>query len=240
MPTDYWPKLFWLGTAAFVASTLSFIFADRHIAVLSSHWFAGTLVHDWSQVIAIWTASTRVVVIALIIGAIGCWLSLMQRHAQARTFLAIFLSYSIAFLFASTVKFIVARYRPDLFLNEGLYGFYWFSTQHEYTSYPSGHSVINFTLSLSVTLLLWHRARGLALACLLYGGVIAFSRVIVNAHFVGDVAASLAFASWSLSLVLWLLQRHDKHMLQTHTEKPPVNPPTEPIFDARHGDESTS
>ena len=97
---------------------------------------------------------------------------------------------------------IVARYRPELLLSDQLYGFCWFNKSKEFTSMPSEHATVNFTLALSVSTFLCAKYRFICMMLILYSIAVAISRVVINEHYISDVLIALTIACWSIVYVL--------------------------------------
>ena len=102
------------------------------------------------------------------------------------------LANAAAFLFAAVVlsglandliKVLVGRSRPDLLLNQGIYGFEPFTNQYRYASFPSGHAntIAAVCCGLSVVT---GRFKFVLLSIAL---TVMASRVVVGAHFPSDV-----------------------------------------------------
>ena len=92
---------------------------------------------------------------------------------------------SISGLAADLLKFIFGRARPKLLLEQGLYGFGFFHTDFAWTSFPSGHSATALSAALTLSLLL-PRFRPAFFAA---GIIIAASRVVLDQHYLSDIAA---------------------------------------------------
>ncbi|SMF14431.1 undecaprenyl-diphosphatase [Tistlia consotensis] len=89
---------------------------------------------------------------------------------------------------ANILKVIFGRARPKLLDQQHIYGFSPFGFGPDLHSFPSGHTTTGFAIAVAVTLF----APGARFWCLGFALVIAASRVIVNAHFLSDVAGGAA------------------------------------------------
>jgi membrane-associated phospholipid phosphatase len=121
-----------------------------------------------------------------LVGGLSVFLVFRNRRRQASlSGLFMFLSVAISGLAADLLKVVFGRARPILLFEDGIYGLGGFHYEHEWTSFPSGHSAT--ALSVAVTLsILYPRFRPLFLA----GGLlIAASRVVLGQHYLSDVAA---------------------------------------------------
>ncbi|MBV8166252.1 MAG: phosphatase PAP2 family protein, partial [Alphaproteobacteria bacterium] len=97
--------------------------------------------------------------------------------------LFVFASVALAGLTTDLVKAVLGRFRPKLFLSDGLYGFDFLHVKADYLSFPSGHATTAFALATAFTLL-WPRPAALYFLGAVFIGA---SRVLSNAHFVSDV-----------------------------------------------------
>ena len=101
-------------------------------------------------------------------------------------------------LFSRVIKIIVARPRPNA--AAGALASWWPSLDAAYNSFPSGHATSAFTLAAILAV----AAPSGRWAFYVVAGVIAFSRVAVDAHFVSDVVAGglLGWATGRLALIV--------------------------------------
>jgi membrane-associated phospholipid phosphatase len=92
-------------------------------------------------------------------------------------------------LFVTTAKRLIGRARP---VADGYdpFVFHPFAWQVDYASFPSGHATTGFSVVFAIGAL-WPAGRPLLW---LYALVIAFSRVVVNAHHPSDLLAALVVA----------------------------------------------
>ncbi len=103
----------------------------------------------------------------------------------ANRFLYLFLGVAMSGLIVDILKFIFGRARPKLLLEEHIYGVKFFGLDSTYFSFPSGHSATAFAIAVGVLTL--NRMYGAALLCMAL--LIAFSRVAIAAHYLGDIVA---------------------------------------------------
>ncbi len=110
----------------------------------------------------------------------------LRRKEAAQRALFVFSAIVISGLTVNLIKGVVARWRPiALFTEPSRYGFDFFKIGYEHNSFPSGHATTAGALAGALTLLcprlrvLWFSAAAL----------VAASRVVVGAHYPGDVVA---------------------------------------------------
>lgn len=118
-----------------------------------------------------------------IIGALLYYIFRKKNSELALFGKMLFLSVLLSGVAANIIKFIFGRWRPKALLEDGLYGYEWFEVGYIQTSFPSGHSAT----MLSVTVLLSLFLPRLRYPFILFGVLIALSRVVINAHFLSDV-----------------------------------------------------
>ncbi|MCC7408461.1 MAG: phosphatase PAP2 family protein [Phycisphaeraceae bacterium] len=100
----------------------------------------------------------------------------------------VFAAVAAAGLIVHPIKWAAGRYRPLLWINDGLYGMnFWVLRpgNYEQSSLPSGHAAVVFAWAAAMTILFPRRWWG----WLLVAGVIAGGRVMCNAHYISVVVA---------------------------------------------------
>jgi membrane-associated phospholipid phosphatase len=97
-------------------------------------------------------------------------------------FLFLFISISASGLISMLIKWLAGRYRP-IMLGKGFFGFNFFGVGYEWTSFPSGHSITAFSLAAAISIL-FPRA---GIPAFIIAVFIGISRIIITAHYLGDV-----------------------------------------------------
>ncbi len=102
------------------------------------------------------------------------------------------------------IKTVIGRYRPRYFLADGIYGFQPFNFDFSMNTFPSGHSQTIWAAMIALSLLF---PRGMYVF-LPFAVLVAASRVLVEAHFVGDVlmGSYLGFIL-TLYVYVWFVRR---------------------------------
>jgi len=114
----------------------------------------------------------------------------LHRSVASKRALFVAAAIVISGLTVDLLKWVVARWRPKAyFADPSQYGFAFFRTGYEYNSFPSGHATTAWALACALTLL-YPR---LSLFWIGAAAVVAASRVIVGAHYPGDVLAGAWF-----------------------------------------------
>lgn len=163
------------------------------------------------------------------LGGIICWvlaaraaLAVDTREKLKRVAIMlglIFACVAISGIAADIIKPILGRARPVLLEREGVYGFFPLSFAAARHSMPSGHTTTGFALAVAV-MGFFPRWR---LPLLSFAIAIGLSRVMVNAHYAGDVMAGAALGT-IISLLIWA-QFQQRGWLP---EKPPAPAPIDP------------
>ncbi|GAB4186217.1 MAG: hypothetical protein Tsb0015_03830 [Simkaniaceae bacterium] len=85
------------------------------------------------------------------------------------------------------IKMFLGRARPELFFQQGIYGFTFFTLNAGYFSFPSAHAAVVCCLGLNF----FPRNPWLVL---LFSLIISISRLILLQHFVSDIIAGVFLA----------------------------------------------
>jgi membrane-associated phospholipid phosphatase len=193
-------KLVWTGGSVIVLFAvtlllifLSYYFVDIPVAVFCRQIDQNILqVFDWITELGI---STWYLVASLFLFVIFRFYR--KNRINANRSLFIFAAVSLSGIAAIGVKLTVARYRPKIFFEKGLYGFNFFNGGYEYNSFPSGHAATIFSLAMAMSLF-WPKYRA-------YFFVVAFavalSRIVLTSHFVSDVIAGAFIGALTVLLL---------------------------------------
>ena len=114
----------------------------------------------------------------------------LRRPVAAKQSAFVFGAIVLSGLTVDLIKPLVARWRPvALFADPARYGFAFFKIGHNHNSFPSGHATTAWAVACALTLL-YPRLRVLWFTA---AAAVAASRVIVGAHYPGDVLAGAWF-----------------------------------------------
>ena len=106
-----------------------------------------------------------------------------KNEILANSAVFLFLAVALAGIANDLIKVLVGRSRPGLLFSQGIYGFKPFTDQYFYASFPSGHANAIAALCYGLNAVTG-RFKYLRLSIVL---AVMASRVIVGAHFPGDV-----------------------------------------------------
>lgn len=152
------------------------------------HWFLiqphGTL-YKLSGVLAAVFASNHWLFVAVMCMAIGLLLLFIGKRQTARPWLFFAMAYILTFILLTVFKCGLARYRPELYFTQGLYGFHFFSLKHAWLSMPSGHAASAFGGLLALARII--NKRWVTYLFTLLAIVIALSRIVIVAHYPSDI-----------------------------------------------------
>lgn len=113
------------------------------------------------------------------------------------------ISQCLSVAFVRVAKVVIGRARPDIYLKKGVYGFHGFEWNHHFHSFPSGHTLMIFTLATSLSLAFprW----GTPLFSL--ATILAISRVFLAKHYLSDVMGTAAIGIVIATIVHLIIRR---------------------------------
>ncbi len=101
------------------------------------------------------------------------------------------------------LKITLGRARPDLWFEQGLYGFYYFKFHRPYWSFPSGHTTSFFSCMLALAILFPRYAWALLGA----GILMALSRILMYHHYLSDVLMAIGLVLLEAGLIYHYFNR---------------------------------
>lgn len=201
-------KLIYYSGSAVVTGiilTLLFLYVDQPVA--------------WAVYKAHWDSITQISAFIAPLGSTALWVvimfaSLIYGYFRRRpAFLYFGASVFLTFVIGYVLKVVLARYRPPLLFDEGLYGFHFFSTEWLFNSMPSGHALRAF---VTATVLSFFYRRYAAIFFLL-AALMASSRVFLNVHYLSDVIFGAYIGILSAFLARPILKAKDFSPLHKKT-----------------------
>ena len=190
--TRRWPLAAW-GVHSLLFAGLSFLLLDRPVAIWFKAHLADTQYEGFFRTVTmiglggLWLVPSG-------LGWIFCrwrlwkadYFDIAARYRRwADSLLYFFLTVALSGLFVDAIKGVIGRYRPRAFFDQGLYGFHPFSTDWAINSFPSGHSQTIFAAMTALAIICPRYER----AWMVLGILVAFSRVALSVHYLGDVVA---------------------------------------------------
>lgn len=169
------------------------------------HTLAGTWPIDAFGIItdagdSVWTLAPSLLIVILF------W---KWKNEVALRALLIFASVAGSGIAINILKIITCRYRPIKLFENGLYGFDFFAFVIDFgkNSFPSGHSATAISAAAALGLIFPRFRKIFWLA----GALIAFSRVAICKHYLGDViAGGLIGVYWTL----WMQNLIEKYSIK--------------------------
>lgn len=172
---------------------------DRSAAIWARGLDPG-IVAVFKRVTVLGSSAPYLIVLAVLYPALRFCL---RRQETARRSLFVFAAIVTSGLTVDLLKGVVARWRPiAFFADPSQYGFAFFKIGYKHNSFPSGHAATAWAVACALTLL-YPRLRVLWIGA---AALVAASRVIVGAHYPGDVLAGAWFGvviSLALSRTAW-------------------------------------
>jgi membrane-associated phospholipid phosphatase len=172
----------------------SFFFFDKPVTLFFHQFDAGLWHRVWKAVTKAGQSEWYLVAGLLLFAQFWRW----NRKLSMKG-LFLFSTVAVSGLAADIIKYIVGRARPELFLEQGIYGFDLFGwhLEHAWTSFPSGHSATALSAALTLSML-YPRFR----AAFMAGAIlIVASRIVLCEHYLSDVMAGSALGAVTVELL---------------------------------------
>ncbi len=100
------------------------------------------------------------------------------------------------------LKIILGRARPDLWFGWHIYGFHGFHTDSTYWSFPSGHTAAIMSVVFGIAAIFPRSS----LYVVLFGLMVACSRIVLIQHYPSDILMATWIALMSVGLMRWVFQ----------------------------------
>ena len=114
----------------------------------------------------------------------------------------VFLSILAAIFVGAIIKILLARYRPEMLFEYGLYGFHYFSLKDMYHSTPSGHSLCMFAAYTSLSILF----RRYTILFFTIAIMVVITRLILTKHYLSDVVLGAYIGTMSALIINHIFQ----------------------------------
>lgn len=204
------------GILCIILCIISYIYVDRILAISMNMSINGGLIDSIFKLLDDIADPNTWAGIFVIVFLISLWKAFRKKHSQK---LYVFtLALFIALAVASVLKFSLARYRPDLYLSEGLYGFHFFSMHSAFNSFPSGHVTLNFAGLLALGYVV--NKKSFANVMLIIAIIIAISRILLDKHFLSDILAGMYIGIFSYLWARYLVELYFSKRQTSHSSQP--------------------
>jgi membrane-associated phospholipid phosphatase len=200
--------LFWKTIISFVVALiiamLFYFKLDQHLELWFFQLPRGQFFHFCSHIIYYIFLPEIWLLIGIVTLVVGCVLFLKSNVSKSKPWLFYGISLVGTFILSGLIKFIVGRYRPDMYFIHNLYGLHFFSMKHDYSSLPSGHTAMSFAGLYALAVLV--RRWWFTILCFALATFIAYSRLVALAHYASDVIIAayigIVVVAWTKHLVL--------------------------------------
>ncbi len=122
----------------------------------------------------------------------------IENIKYAKMSLYIFITNVVAGIGVWFIKVPFGRARPKLYILDNIYGFQWFEFNHKLTSFPSGHTITAISSAFALGFL-FPKYRYIFL---IFGMIIAFSRVVGVNHYMSDIIFA-SFLGYFVALIIY-------------------------------------
>ncbi len=144
-------------------------------------------------------------IFCLIIGL--CLRRWFPAKTSGKNLLFISASLLITAVIGGVIKYSLARYRPEMLLEKNLYGFHFFSTQHDLTSTPSGHTMMSVAGLMALSHII--KKSWVTWIFLILIVAIGLSRIILSEHYASDVLLGIYIGSLSVYWVKFFQKKYE-------------------------------
>lgn len=186
--------------AAIVAATvISYFFID----ISAAYWCRklSRIVLDIAEIVTAFGKSTVYLLASFLLYLVFRFYRRNEIYANRSLF--VFVSVAFSGILVDVVKWVAGRYRPVMLFDQGLYGFSFFRTGYEWTSFASGHAATAFSVAVALCVL-YPNGRLFFLPAAI---VVAASRILLTSHFLSDVI----FGAYIGAVGVYLLKEFFDH-----------------------------
>jgi membrane-associated phospholipid phosphatase len=128
---------------------------------------------------------------------------ILKKPQMGNRFLLFVVAIPVANLIGAILKIIIGRARPEVFLSKGFFGFECFTHANAFLSFPSGHAITIGALMGAIACF-YPRYSYLFL---ILSFLLAFTRVILDYHYLSDIIGSIFIGAVIAQWVYTLMQR---------------------------------
>jgi undecaprenyl-diphosphatase len=181
-----------------ILTVISYYYWDIPLTIYCKR--LGRSVLDIAEFVTIWGES-RWYYMILVPAFIYFWF-LAKNKLWSKRIIFIFISISASGLINMLVKWLAGRHRPSM-LEKGFFGFNYFGVGYELTSFPSGHTVMAFSLAAAVSILFPR----LSIPAFIAAVSIGISRILITSHYLSDVIVGAGIGILSTMIVKYFFDR---------------------------------
>lgn len=176
------------GIFTIVLSVFCYNFIDIKVAdtIYSSDVF-GTGINTFASLFSK-LFSPKIWAIVTVLATIGCIYKYFKKDHSKNLYI-LSLSLILTFFVAGTLKVLLARSRPELWLFSEQYGFHFFSFKSVYNSMPSGHTTFTFAGLLAIAN--FFKKKQITAIAIVLATIVGISRVLILDHYVSDILVSV-------------------------------------------------
>lgn len=137
---------------------------------------------------------------------LACYFQAFKKNQQyAECFWFLWFSVLIPITVCTFLKIMLGRARPILWLQEQVYGFYGFKLEHDFWSFPSGHTTVLMGLAFGLCVLLPKKS----FVWIGIGLLLSSIRIILLHHYLSDVLVAGYLALLEIGFLLYVLKKKD-------------------------------
>lgn len=194
------------GIITFIICAASYIYLDRLLVLSINEQLQHNILIKLSNILSFIFDPNNWFVLFVILVIICIW---QKTRTKLNPRLLVWtISLFIAIAAATVIKVTLARYRPELFLQEGLYGFHWLSHKRLFNSFPSGHATLGFAGLLGLAYSIQNKK--FTVLCIVIALIITISRILSSQHYLSDVLGGVYIGVfsylWAKTLVTQYLE----------------------------------
>lgn len=185
-----------------VLTALCYNFLDKKVTdtIYSSDLF-GTGINIFASLFSN-LFSPKIWAIVTVLATIACIYKYIKEQ-QSKNLYILSLSLIVTFFVAGTLKVLLARSRPELWLFDQQFGFHFFSFKSVYNSMPSGHTTFTFAGLLAIAN--FFKNKRITVIAIIVAAIVGVSRILILDHFASDILISAYIGTfcylWSKAFV---------------------------------------
>jgi membrane-associated phospholipid phosphatase len=178
-------------------SMLSYLYVDQSIINLVTTLSPDLIdFFNWITIVG----DGKIIILCILSTLIFRYLYIKPRWAAYGWFLTLCICTSG--VICNILKMLFGRARPELWLTDHQYGFFWLKNTSPYWSFPSGHTTVIMSLAFGLSILFPRHK----ILFIIASTVVTFSRVVVMKHYVSDVLVAMYLAYFEVMILAHLFR----------------------------------